>query len=171
MHRQFIQARPNRARARLLAILVMSCSAALGHAARAGEHSSALRFSTTGQPLFGSFGGRDELVDIDLRFIDEHVSPTSKGRIERVTEEVPLTTLQNIWQRALDQCMAQSFTVPVVGATISPTMNECITGTVSRPYCTVPPKLDWSFPCADERTYTRNVGAGTGPRPTQPASV
>jgi hypothetical protein len=155
---------------RLVVVLVAHCSLALAHAAHASEHVTALSFSTTGRPLFGpSTGGRDELGNLDIKFIDEHVPPTSKGQIKRVTEEVPVSALQNVWQRALDQCLAQSYTVPVIGTQISPTTNECITGTVARQYCTVPPKLDWDFPCADKRTYTRNVGAGIGPRPTQPA--
>jgi len=164
------QRRHRRSRQRLLAILAAPCVVALAHEAEAGEHVSALSFSTTGQPLFGSSGGRDELVDLDLKLIETHVPPTSKGQIKRVTEELPVEALQNIWQQALDTCLAQSYTVPVIDIKISPTANECITGSVSRQYCTAPVKFDWNFPCADKRTFSRDLGAGIGPKPTQPAN-
>jgi hypothetical protein len=146
------------------------CAVALGHAAEGSDHVSQLDFSTTGQPLFGSSGGREELADLDIKLLETHVPPTATGQIKRVTEELPVEALQNVWQRALDECLAQSYTVPVIDINISPTANECITGSISRPYCTAPVKFDWDFPCLDKRTYSRDLGAGIGPKPTQPAN-
>ena len=129
-----------------------------------------LNFSTTGQPLFGGDSGGQELIDVELPFFEEHIPQTTRGRIERVSEEVPLSTLQSIWQRAIDTCTGYSYTVPVIGTKISPTQSECISGTVRRNYCTLPPQLGWTYcPSWFRETYTKNVGPGIGPRPTRPA--
>lgn len=133
---------------------------------------TSLSFSTENQPLFGSFGGETEVVDLDLRFIDTQVPPTSEGRIETVSEELPVAALQNIWQRAMNECLSRGYTIPVIDKRISPTRSECETGKISRRYCTVPPSLGWgACPIKSARkTFTRDLGRGIGPKPTKPAN-
>jgi hypothetical protein len=116
----------------------------LAPAAEAGQATNyRLNFATLGQPLFGGDGSVEELIDVDLVFFEEHIAPTVKGQIKRVPEELPVSTLQVIWQRAIDTCLAQSYTVPVIGTKISPTLSECVTGNISRKYCVAPPQLGW----------------------------
>jgi hypothetical protein len=144
----------------------------LASAGHAGERTTTpLTFSTERQPLFGAIGGSSELIDLDLVFFEEHIAPTTRGEIRRLPEEIPVETLQRIWQNAINTCLAQSYTVPVIGVTISPTQAECESGTISRRYCTFPPQLGWDLcPGFAQETFTRSLGAGIGPRPTQPAT-
>lgn len=128
-----------------------------------------LVFATEGQPLFGGDEGYREVIELSLPFFEERIPTTTKGTIERVTEDVPVETLQSIWQQAIDKCTAQGYTVPVIGTRISPSETECINGEIRRNYCTVPPKLGWSDPCFSKETFVRDLGRGIGPKPTQPA--
>ena len=154
---------------RLLASLLLTASLALP--ARAQQTvETPLAFATEAQPLFGGDAGYREVIELSLPFFEERIPPTTKGSIERVTEDIPVETLQRIWQQAIDKCTAQGYTVPVIGTRISPTVTECINGEIRRNYCTLPPKLGWgSCPGFAQETFVRDLGRGIGPKPTQPA--
>jgi hypothetical protein len=109
-----------------------------------------------------------------LRFptLDQQLEPETRGRIVNTQTELLVSTLQAIWQRAINTCMAQSYIIPVLNTRVSPTQNECITGLIRRQYCILPPQLGWSS-CPDigdnRREFVQDLGAGIGPIPTQPA--
>lgn len=139
----------------------------------AAARTETLRFSTRDQPLFGGDGIAVERKSFQVKFIDEQVPSKTVGQIRRIPHELPVETLQAIWQQAVSTCTAQSYTVPVINVTIRPTQTECINGEIRRNYCVAPPQLGWDF-CPDvfdnRRTYVRDLGPGIGPMPTQPAN-
>lgn len=139
----------------------------------AAARTETLRFSTRDQPLFGGDGIAVERKRFEIKFIDEQVPGRTVGQIRRIPHELPVETLQAIWQQAVSICTAQSYTVPIINLTIRPTQTECINGEIRRNYCVAPPQLGWDF-CPDlfdnRRTFVRDLGPGIGPMPTQPAN-
>ncbi|MDY6919517.1 MAG: hypothetical protein SV765_04815 [Pseudomonadota bacterium] len=138
------------------------------------ETQTELGFSTQNQPLYR---GRDlQEQAIQFHLLDEHIPETTRGEIRRLPEELPVHTLQAIWERALATCQGYEYTLKVENITLfrrSPTEAECIAGEIRQNYCVAPPKLGWSG-CLDafgnRKTWVRSVGSGIGPKPTQPAT-
>jgi hypothetical protein len=125
----------------------------------------ALSFSTAGQGLFAPGGSATERIDLRFLVLDHHASSTH-GAIVRTPAQVPVYILQNIWQTAINKCLAASytFTVPVTGQVvrIGPTQQECITGVIDR--CIIPDPLGGA--CLFRVVH--DIGAEIGPKPTQP---
>jgi len=159
-------------------LYLQRCLAAL--LAFAATHASAapvtvnsdLSFRTVGQSLFADSGGAVQTEVVRFHVLDEQLGPDTRGTIANTQTELPVSTLVVIWQRAINTCRAQSFTIPIINIQISPTESECITGNIRRQYCIAPPQLGWSG-CPDifdnRREFVRDLGAGIGARPTQPA--
>lgn len=138
----------------------------------AASQTESLRFQTTGQPLFK--GDDLQRHRFEIRFIDEHEpGKPLGGEIRHLPQELPVSTLQTIWQRAIDGCTSNKYTISAIDLTITPTQAECINGQIRRNYCIAPPQLGWDF-CLNvgdnRRTYIRDLGPGVGPMPTQPAT-
>jgi len=139
--------------------------------AQAVTRTTDLSFSTRGQSLFADIGNVTKTEEMTFDVINEKQTNLKKGRIENSRVPLSVATLQTIWQRAVDTCTSQSYTVPVVGTTIHPSQTECINGEIRRNYCVAPPHLGWSS-CPDifgnRKTFVKDVGPGIGPKPTQP---
>lgn len=138
------------------------------------ETRTQLQFSTQDQPLYRDTDLEQQTIRFHL--LDEHIPETTEGQIQRLPEELPVSTLQAIWQRALVTCQSYEYKLAVEGITLferSPSEAECIAGEIQQKYCVAPPKLGWSG-CLDafgnRKTWVKSVGSGIGPKPTQPAS-
>ncbi len=154
-----------------LALPLLLCALAEPALAQGIERTTELTFNTRNQSLTAQDG--EVVREVELRFdiLDEQYE-LQKGRIENSQVPLSVATLQAIWQRAIDTCQAQGYTVPIVGTRISPSQTECINGELRRNYCRVPPVMGWSA-CpnigSNRRTLVVDLGPGIGPRPTQPA--
>ena len=130
-----------------------------------------LNFLTRGQSLFLDAGDVTRTESLRFDILNEQTE-SQRGRIENSRVPLSVATLQAIWQRSLNTCTSQSYTVPVIDLTIRPSQSECINGEIRRNYCVAPPQLGWNL-CPNignnRRTYVRDLGPGIGPRPTQPA--
>ncbi len=136
-----------------------------------------LQFSSTGQSLFN--GSELERKSFKTHFVNEQIPNTVKGEIRRTPDILPVSTLQVIWQKAIDICRDSRYTLKIAGvtlATITPSEGECIAGEIRYKYCTFPLQTGWSG-CVNNRTFgdnrktwVRNIGSGIGEKPTQPAT-
>lgn len=155
----------------LILISVVSSAMMTGTAmAQGAESTTDLAFQTRGQSLFADVGNVTKTESLRFDILNEQ-NEMQRGRVENSQVPLSVATLQVIWQRAVDTCTSQSFTMPVVGTRFSPSEGECINGEVRRNYCVVPPKLGWNS-CPDiggnRKTYVRDLGMGIGPKPTKP---
>ncbi|MCG8315260.1 MAG: hypothetical protein MI976_18775 [Pseudomonadales bacterium] len=133
-----------------------------------------LQFKTEEQPLFDQ-----QQVDnhpFTLHILDEHIPETTVGQIRQTPDQLPVSTLQTIWRRALAQCESYTYSLIVAGVTLfrrSPSEDECIAGEIRQAYCVAPPKLGWSG-CVNvggnRKTYVKDIGSGIGEEPTQPTT-
>jgi hypothetical protein len=148
--------------------------------------SDALRFDVAGAPLFRP---STPTVFPIPGLMNQSLGPVHQGQIvHNVSQDVPVAILQSVWDQARDTCRAQSFSYDIPTnqctpdpVTISPSQSECITGDIDRTItvtCCItpgdtPPCIDPVItpPLQESRSYrySRDLGAGIGPRPTQPA--
>lgn len=132
--------------------------------------------------LFGPGAPENEDV-IPIDVFSEHKGPVTQGEIVRVSQDVPVAVLQDVWNTALQTCTAYDYTVvlptPCGNVTISPTQSECITGhignrTVGTRCCVNPtlkyPSCDFFGSVGGSRTVNvnRQLPVAIGPYPTQP---
>ncbi len=144
--------------------------------AQAINTDDAVRFSSTGQSLFN--GSELEPHLFKTHFINEQIPDTVRGQIRKTPDTLPVSTLQVIWRTAMDTCLGYSYTLRVAGVkltTITPSTTECINGEIRYKYCTLPLKTGWKN-CVNNslgdyrKTWIKDVGAGIGPLPTEPAT-
>ena len=155
-----------------------------------------VRFSTTGQALFGTQAGQTQATKTipfgNTPIFHDQRGPVTAGQIVHVDQDIPVETAQAIWQKAIDICTHEltrtqpvSISLPVVGevtrschATVTPTVSQCINGgtimpTLSATCCV----FGGAYPnCTngigpDTITVSTNrlsfdVGPGVGPKPT-----
>lgn len=157
-----------------------------------------LQFSTVDQGLFGPGKPINNLTFLPITLHDQTVGPATKGRIfENISQDVPLEVLQAAWDQALTTCQTERSRkiVNYCGSyKFTPTQSQCETGSVTLPSsvtincCTdfgiidtdvtypdcasgfghLPGKANFSRSVpSDLRNF--NLGAGIGPRPTEPA--
>ncbi len=135
------------------------------------QQDASLSFSTQNQSLFYTDGETVRTESLRFAVVDEKDTLLEKGQIKNSQVPLSVSTLQAIWQRSINTCRAQGYTIPVINKRISPSQSECINGEIRRDYCVVPPQLGWKF-CPDigknRRTYTKNLGPGIGNKPTKP---
>ncbi len=133
-----------------------------------------IMFKTRDQNLFQ---GKDlNKQKFQLHLLDEHIPRTTKGNIRTLPDELPVSTLQTIWNTALQRCQNTIYTLKVEGVTLfsrAPSQQECIDGDIRQKYCVAPPMLGWTG-CVDiggnRKTWIKSVGSGIGPKPTSPAT-
>lgn len=118
-------------------------------------------FSTRGQNLYSPADTGVETHEIGFRVLDEKNQLLRAGEIRTVPADVPASVLQRVWDRALERCTHTCFDAGV--AQICPTRDECIGGKIDR--CIVPNPLGGCL-----TRFTRDLGPGIGPRPTQGTS-
>lgn len=134
-------------------------------ALRAGQGAAApatvtddVRFSTRDQNLYSPADTGVDTHEIGFRVIDEKNELLRAGEIRTVPVDVPASTLQAVWDTALARCMATCFDSTI--GQLCPTREECIGGKIDR--CIVPNPLGGCL-----TRFTRDLGPGVGPRPTQ----
>ena len=118
-------------------------------------------FSSRGQNLYSPADTGVDTHEIGFRVIDEKNELLRAGEIRTVPVDVPASTLQAKWDKALAQCMSTCFETTL--GQICPTRDECIDGKIDR--CLVPNPLGGCL-----TRFTRDLGPGIGPRPTQGAT-
>lgn len=118
-------------------------------------------FSTRGQNLYSPADTGVEIHEIGFRVLDDKKDLLQAGQIRHVPADIPASVLQHVWDRALERCTSTCYDAGVVQ--ICPTRSECIDGKVDR--CIVPNPLGGCL-----TRFTRDLGPGIGPRPTQGTS-
>jgi hypothetical protein len=157
-----------------------------------------LEFSTVDQGLFGPGKPVNNLTFPPITFQNQTVGPITKGRIfENISQDVPVEVLQAAWDQALATCQTERSRKIVNYCEryrFTPTQSQCETGNVTLPSsvtincCTdfgiidtnvtypdcasgfghLPGKADFSVSVPSSlRNF--DLGAGIGPRPTEPA--
>ncbi len=141
------------------------------------ERSADLNFSTRGQSLFSDSGTATHTQSLQFDVLKSNEPLLTRGRIVNTKVPLSVSTLQAIWQKAMDTCTGYKYKIVAAGATIatiSPSATECMNGEIRRNYCIAPPSLGWSA-CLDigsnRQTYVKDLGPGIGPKPTQPTSL
>lgn len=158
--------------------------------------SNSIQFETLDQGLFGTGRPIQSLTFPPISLHKQSIGPETKGTIyENIPQDVPLSILQSAWSQAIATCRTPRSAKPVrycEAYSYTPTQAQCESGSatlpstvtinccthfgiidtdVSYPGCAGGPfdgKADYSTSVPDN---LRNVdlGAGIGPRPTQPA--
>lgn len=153
-----------------------------------------ISFETRNQGLFGPGAPIRTTTLPRISLMSRTDGPATRGRIyENVPQDVPVSVLQSAWDQALAVCRTPRTvsTVPYCAdLTVTPTQSACETGSVRLPQ-TVTLNCCGSFGVPDalatypgcgllgsrtnasvalpESRRNINLGAGIGPRPTQPA--
>jgi hypothetical protein len=154
----------------------------------------ALQFSTQDQGLFGPGKPTKTTTFLPITLHNKSIGPATKGQIyKNVSQDVPVAVLQSAWDQALGACTTTRSVKAVnycANYTFTPTQNQCQTGSVTLPSTATinccgslgVPDITATYPScgllglktnasvtipANLRNY--DLGAGIGPRPTQPA--
>lgn len=155
-----------------------------------------LEYEVTNRVLFQIRRDADVIPVIDPINVGTG-DPVTVGRIERIPQDVPVAVLQSAWDEALGQCRttrSRQIVNYCAAYSYTPTVAQCETGQVTLPSsvtvncCTNFGIIDTgsSYPTCATGTFslpgkanftvtvpsslrTFSVGAGIGPRPTQPA--
>jgi hypothetical protein len=176
-----------------VSLLVLACSGALAQPAAVTD---TLEYEVTNRVLFENRRDAD-VIDVVDSLGDGTGGPVTVGRIERIPQDVPVAVLQAAWDQALAECQTTRSRKVVnycAAYSFTPTQAQCETGNVTLPStvtincCTNFGIIDTgsTYPTCATGTFSlpgkanfsvsvpsslRNisVGAGIGPRPTQPA--
>jgi hypothetical protein len=155
-----------------------------------------LEYEVTGRVLFENQRDAD-VIEVTEPITAGTGTPVKVGRIQRIPQEVPLPVLQSVWDQALATCQTTRSKKVVnycAAYSYTPTRPQCETGQVTLPstvtvncctnfgiidtastyptcatgFFSLPGKANFTVSVPSSlRTFS--VGAGIGPRPTQPA--
>ena len=70
--------------------------------AQALNTSNTIQFNSSGQSLFHDTDLDENLIQLHL--VNEHIPPSTLGKIQTIPDELPVSTLQVVWQTALNKC-------------------------------------------------------------------
>jgi hypothetical protein len=178
------------------ALSVLVLSAAIGSAARAApaQVDQTLEFAVEDRTLF-PLSSDAEVIPIGDTIEVGTGGPVTVGEIRRIPQDIPVEVLQGIWDQALAECQttrSRRIVNYCASYSFTPTQAQCETGHVTLPSsvtincCTNFGVIDTdvTYPtCAGglfdgkanfsvtvpSSLRSFSIGAGIGPRPTQPA--
>jgi len=155
---------------------------------------NAVQFSTQDQGLFGPGKPVKTTTFPPITLEQKTIGPATKGKIyHNISQDVPLSVLQSAWDQALSTCRTTRSVKAVdycAAYSFTPTQSQCETGSVTLPSSATinccgsfgVPDVTATYPgCGLLHSKTNatvaipsnlrnyDLGAGIGPRPTQPA--